>query len=313
MNRKINFNRANDRLLKMPGKLDRGPVEFQSRISEHEGEVMAIASREVITLAPTATIMGAVEKMTGFGFRRLPITDPGTHKLRGIVTAGDIIDLMGGGSKYNLVKGKHGGNLIAAINDSVREIMTTQVMTVTSDARIAEVVQLIVEKKIGGFPVLDGDGVLKGIVTERDVMKALLTERNARQVGDIMSTGLKVTRPDVPISQVTKEMVRHRFRRLPVVSGDVLLGIVTNSDVVRYLGSGQVFQKMVTGAVAEVMELPVRTLISGSLITTTPDRYINDAAREMLQKRIGALPVIEENRLVGLVTEFDLVKAFSAE
>lgn len=312
MHRKSNPNRSNDRLLKMPGKLDRGPVEFESRISKHEGEIMAIASHEVVTLAPTSTIMGAVEVMTKFGFRRIPITDPGTHKVRGIVTAGDIIELMGGGSKYNLVKGKHGGNLLAAINDSVREIMSTQVVTVSRDAKIAEVAELIVNKKIGGFPVVNREGVIQGIVTERDVMKALVTERDTRQVSEVMSRGLKVTDPDAPISAVTREMVQHKFRRLPVVSGEILFGIVTNSDVMRYLGTGQVFQKLVTGSIAEVMDLPVRTILSGELITTTPGCSISEAASEMLQKGIGALPVIEESRLVGLVTEFDLVRAFSA-
>jgi CBS domain-containing protein len=59
------------------------------------------------------------------------------------------------------------------------------------------------------------------------------------------------------------------------------------------------------------MALPVRTLISGDLHTTSPGRSINDAAREMLQKNVGSLPVIEDARLVGLITEFDLVKAFA--
>lgn len=313
MHRKSNQNRSNDRLLKMPGKLDRGPVEFESRISRKEGEIMAIASREVVTLAPTSTIIGAVETMTKFGFRRIPITDPGTHRLKGIVTAGDIIDLMGGGSKYNLVRGKHGGKLLPAINDSVREIMTAQVVTVDTQARISDVAAMIVNRKIGGFPVVDPESVVQGIVTERDVMKALLTEKDSRKVREIMSRSLKVIEPDAPISTVTKEMVRQKFRRLPVVSGGVLFGIVTNSDVIRYLGSGRVFEKLVTGSISEVMELPVRTILSGDLITTTPDCIVSDAAKEMLQKGIGALPVIEASRLVGLVTEFDLVRAFSTE
>jgi CBS domain-containing protein len=111
----------------------------------------------------------------------------------------------------------------------------------------------------------------------------------------------------------TREMIRHRFRRLPVVSDEVLFGIITNSDIVRYLGSGQVFQKIVTGNIAEVMSLPVRTLVSGNLHTTTPGASINDAARDMLEKGIGALPVIEDTRLVGLVTEYDMVTAFAKE
>jgi len=311
MNRNNRINKQGDRLLKMPGKFDRGPVNFESRKALREGEIMAIASRDVVSVPPTIPIIGAIEKMTECGFRRLPVTDAGTRKLRGIVTAGDIIDMMGGGNKYNLVKKKHGGNLLAAINESIREIMTEKVVTLGSDAKIADAASLIVEKRMGGLPIVDGGEVLCGIVTERDVMKVLSADKRAGLVEDVMSTALKVTGPETPIGDATKEMITHRFRRLPVVKDDVLYGIITATDIMKYLGTGQVFQRMVTGNVAEVMALPVRTLVSGSLHTIDPKKNVNEAAREMLARNVGALPVIEDARLVGLVTEFDLVKAFT--
>jgi CBS domain-containing protein len=311
MNRNNRINKQGDRLLKMPGKFDRGPVNFESRIATREGEIMAIASREVVSVPPTMTIIGAIEKMTECGFRRLPVTDAGTRRLRGIVTAGDIIDMMGGGNKFNLVRKKHAGNLLAAINESVREIMTEKVLTIGSDAKIADTASLIVEKMVGGLPIVDTGEVLVGIVTERDVMKVLSSEKNQGLVEEIMSTSLKVTGPETPIGEATKEMITHRFRRLPVVKDDVLYGIITATDIMKYLGTGQVFQRMVTGNVAEVMALPVRTLVSGNLHTIDPKKNINEAAREMLARNVGALPVIEDAKLVGLVTEFDLVKAFA--
>jgi CBS domain-containing protein len=312
MNRNNRINeRQGDRQLRLPGNTDRGPVNFESRKAVREGEIMAIASREVVSVPPTMTIIGAVEKMTECGFRRLPVTDAGTRKLRGIVTAGDIIDMMGGGNKYNLVKKKHGGNLLAAINESIRAIMTEKVLTLRSDARIADAASLIVDKRMGGLPIVDEGEVLCGIVTERDVMKVLSAERSQGLVEEIMSTALKVTGPETPIGEATKEMITHRFRRLPVVKDDVLYGIVTATDIMKYLGTGAVFQRMVTGNVAEVMALPVRTLVSGNLHTIDPKKNVNEAAREMLARNVGALPVIEDARLIGLVTEFDLVKAFA--
>jgi CBS domain-containing protein len=300
-----------DKLLKMPGKLDRGPVEFKSHIATREGEIMAIATREVISIPPTSTIMGAVERMTGCGFRRLPVVDPGSGKIRGIITSGDIIDFMGGGDKFNLVQVKHGGNLLAAINEPVRSIMTQHLSTLHDTATINDAIEIIVGRKIGGLPIVNPEGVLGGIVTERDVMKVLLTEKVDRTVEDVMTTSLRVTEPDAPIGKVTKDLTNHRFRRLPVVSGDVLYGIITTSDIMRYLGTKKVFDQMVTGDVAEVMSIPVRNLVSGSLCTTTPEKSIHEAAREMLEQNVGALPVIEQTRLIGLVTEFDLVKALA--
>lgn len=312
-NRSNSEKRPADRLLKMPGKHDRGPIDFKTRIAEHEGEIMAIATRDVVAAQQTATIIQAVEIMTREGFRRLPIVDAGTHRLRGIVTGSDIIDFMGGGDKYNLVQVKHGGNFLAAVNEELREIMTEHPVTMPATGSIADAVDIIVNRKIGGIPITDNNGELKGIVTERDVMMVLATEHSRYRVEDIMTSSIRVTTPDTPISKVCEKMVNCRFRRLPVVTDDVLCGIVTATDIMRYLGEGKAFEHLTTGDAAEVMATPVRLLLSGELYTTTPDKNIHEVALEMLRRQVGALPVIEDSHLVGLVTEYDLVKAFSRE
>jgi len=300
-----------DRLLKMPGKRDRGPVDFKTRIAEYEGEIMAIATRDVVTAQRTTTIIQAVEIMTGAGFRRLPVVDAGTHRLRGIVTVSDIIDFMGGGDKFNLVQVKHGGNFLAAINEELREIMTQHLVTMPVTGSIADAVDIIINRNVGGIPITDAEGELKGIVTERDVMKVLTTEHSGRKAEDVMRSSVRVTSPDTPIGNVCREMVKCRFRRLPVVVDDVLCGIVTATDIMSYLGKGKAFEQLTTGNSVEVMGAPVRSLLSGELHTTTPDRNIHDIALEMIRRRVGAFPVIEDSRLVGLVTEYDLVKAFA--
>lgn len=297
----------------MPGKLNRGPVDFKARIVEYEGEIMAIATRDVITAQQTTSIIQAVEIMTREGFRRLPVVDAGTHRLRGIVTVSDIINFMGGGDKYNLVQVKHRGNFLAAINEGLREIMTPQPVTMPVTGSIDDAVNVIINRNIGGIPIVDAEENLRGIVTERDVMKVLTTENSGRTVEDIMKSSVRVTSPDTPIGKVCEEMVKCRFRRLPVVVDDVLCGIVTATDIMNYLGKGKVFEQLTTGDSAEVMGAPVRSLLSGELHTTTPDRNIHDIAVEMIQRRIGAFPVIEDSHLVGLVTEYDLVKAFAEE
>lgn len=312
-NRSNSEKRPADRLLKMPGKHDRGPIDFKTRIAEHEGEIMAIATRDVVVAHQTTTIIQAVEIMTREGFRRLPIVDAGTHRLRGIVTGSDIIDFMGGGDKYNLVQVKHGGNFLAAVNEELREIMTEHPVTMPATGSIADAVDIIVNRKIGGIPITDNDGELKGIVTERDVMMVLATEHSRYRVEDIMTSSVRVTTPDTPISKVCEKMVKCRFRRLPVVTDDVLCGIVTATDIMRYLGEGKAFEHLTTGDAAEVMATPVRLLLSGELYTTTPYKNIHEVALEMLRRQVGALPVIEDSHLVGLVTEYDLVKAFSRE
>jgi len=301
-----------DRLLKMHGKFDRGPVEFRSHVVERSGEALAIATRNVIAIPPTASIFGAVETMTRCGFRRLPVTDAGTGKLRGIVTSGDVINFMGGGDKARLIEVKHAGNFLAAVNETVRAIMTEKPRSLPHTAKIEDAVGIILDDKIGGIPLVAGDGTLAGIVTERDVMRALLSEKCDLAVEDVMSTGLRVISPDSSIADATHQMAAHRFRRLPVVAEEVLFGIVTTTDVLKYVGSKEIFRRLTTGDMNEVLGLPVRNLVSADqLITTNPEMRVLDAARLMLENGIGALPVLEDFRLIGIVTEYDLVRAFA--
>jgi len=298
-----------DKLLKMPGKMDRGPVDFKSHIVENEGEVMAIASHDVISVPQTMSIQAAVETMTEWGVRRLPVVDAGTRRIKGIIASGDVINFMGGGEKFRLVTVKHNGNFIAAVNESVREIMTGKVETLAISSSLALAVSTIVTKKIGGLPVVDNEGVLRGILTERDVLKVLRNQKSTLLVEDIMSKNLRATHPECTIGNVTRSMSNYRFRRLPVVSDDVLYGIITTTDIVRYLGSGKVFRELITGDAKEVMDVSVRELISGDLYTTTPEKNINEVACMMLSKNVGAMPVISDSRLIGLLTEYDLLKA----
>ncbi|WFN36028.1 CBS domain-containing protein [Methanomicrobium antiquum] len=286
---------------------------MQKDVKNHNYELLNIATRDVISVSPTTSIIGAVELMTKKGFRRLPVTDPGTNKIIGIVTAGDIINFMGGGEKFNLVSGKHKGNIIAALNDSVREIMSTKLLTLKESAKVIDVAATIVNKKCGGIPIVDDEGILRGIVTERDILKVFCETPNYLSVSDIMTKSPHVTSPDATICGVTREMIKKKFRRLPVVSDDVLFGIVTAMDIMKYVGNGDVFKEMVTGDVSDVMSVPIRKLINGDLYTTSPDESISRVAQEMIGKGVGALPVIENSHLIGVITEFDLVKALSIE
>lgn len=286
---------------------------MHTRNDTDQSLVISIATKQVISAPPTMRIFGAIETLTEWGVRRLPIVDPGTHRLKGILTARDVVDFLGGGEKFNLINVKHEGNFLAAINESVSRIMKNEVRTLSLNSSIQEAIKIIVDTRTGGIPIIDDEEVLTGIVTERDVLKVLCRTHSNLRVRDVMTKSLLVQDPDCPLSMVTKVMTSHQFRRLPIVKNDVLFGIITATDIVRYIGSGKVFEKLVTGNVAEVMGLPVRDLISGNLYTTDPNQSVTDAAREMLAKGVGALPVIENSLLAGLVTEYDLVRALSTE
>ena len=84
-------------------KSNTGAVERETKVHDREGDIMAIATRDVVSIPPSKSIKDTAKVMMEHEFRRLPITDPGSGKLLGIVTVMDILDFFGGGKKFNKI------------------------------------------------------------------------------------------------------------------------------------------------------------------------------------------------------------------
>ena len=291
------------------GVMDRGPVDFKSRISHNQGDIMAIASKNIVTLPPTTNIMGTVKTMLKYGFRRVPIADAGTNRLVGIITSLDIVDFLGGGLRHNIVKNRYKGNLAAAINEDVREIMKKDVVSLGVNDNISSAIKTMIEKNIGGIPIVDDDNVVVGIVSERDFVRTVADITTSKSVNKYMSNKVVTASPDISVGEATRTMIEKGFRRIPIVKEDVLLGIVTASDVMRYLGSGEIFQKLMTGDVSDAFQVPLKTLILRDIVWTNSGIDIGEAAALMLKNKVGALPIIDDGELCGILTERDIIKA----
>jgi acetoin utilization protein AcuB len=125
-----------------------------------------------------------------------------------------------------------------------------------------------------------------------------------------MTSALITVRPDTPVLDARHLMVERRIRHLLVVNerGD-LVGIITDRDIRLNLPS-QATSLSVWEINHLLTRLTVGQVMSRGLITVGPERDARDAAQLMLDHRIGALPVVEAGRLVGIVTETDLLRAF---
>lgn len=111
-----------------------------------------------------------------------------------------------------------------------------EVAHVAPTATIAEVVQDLAARRIGALLVLDSAGQVLGIVSERDVVRSM-AERGGRTMemtaAQLMTTDLHIAGPGTTMAQATEMMTNGRFRHLPVMEGDHLLGIVSIGDVVK--------------------------------------------------------------------------------
>ena len=287
--------------------MNRGSVEHETKVADNEGEIMTLAKKDVISIPPTKTIKEAAEMMIEHGFRRLPVTHPGSNKLLGIVTAMDILDFLGGGSKFDIIEKKHNDNFLAAINEPVKEIMTRDAISITPKYSIRESVDLMAEKGIGSLPIVDKEEKLVGIVTERDFALALAGSLTTETVGDIMIKDVITTTPGTPIESCSKIMVRNNLRRIPVVEEDKLIGIVTSTDILRFFGDKEMFASMTSNSGLDVLKRKISDIIKPNILVTESSVRLGDLCDLLAEKNIGGVPVVDDDELVGIVTERDIL------
>ncbi|MEN4018176.1 MAG: CBS domain-containing protein [Methanobacterium sp.] len=299
---------------------ERAPLEFETHIAEHEGDVMSIAKKEVITVPQSATIKESAEIMVKNKFRRLPVTDPGTGKILGIVTSMDILNFLGGGDKYQILEKKHDGNFLSAINESVKEIMTRKVEFLNNKSSMGDALSKMLEKKVGALPVVDSNEKIVGIVSERDFAMLLSGVLTDEAVEDYMTSSVISTTPGTRIEGATKIMVRNRLRRIPVTGeerktphpeNDKLVGIVTSTDVLEFLGKNTAFEKIITNNADEVLNTSISDIMEKNVITASIYTRLSDVAAIMKKEDIGGLPIVRDDELLGIITESDILRAIS--
>jgi len=115
----------------------------------------------------------------------------------------------------------------------VRDAMTANPRAAEPSMLLGEAAQLMKSEHIGALPVVE-KGRLVGVLTDRDIVVRVVAEgRDAQsvQVGDIASRELVTAAPDQPLDEALRLMARRRVRRLPVVDGERLVGMLAQADV----------------------------------------------------------------------------------
>ena len=123
------------------------------------------------------------------------------------------------------------------LNYSIKEFMAKQLITFKSDTPIETAMESFLDNKISGAPVLDNQGNLVGVLSEKDCMRTLFESSYYNNLGgfvkEYMSTDLKTINIHDTLSNVADEFIKSRFRRFPVMEGDKLVGQISRRDILR--------------------------------------------------------------------------------
>jgi CBS domain-containing protein len=164
---------------------------------------------------------------------------------------------------------------------------------------------------VGGLPVVDNANRVLAIVTEKDLLNVFEGKARGIKVVALMTKEVVTGTGETTIIEAARKMVGKSFRRLPLVSGGRLVGIVTAMDIVRFFGSGEVFQHLRSGTILQVLQTPALQIGTEKLVTTSQDADVTEAARTMKERNVGALLVVDDGKLVGMLTERDFFKLAS--
>ena len=135
----------------------------------------------------------------------------------------------------------------------VEDFMTRRVITITPDTTLLAAAKLMLEHRVGGFPVVDPSGHIIGVFSESDLLReegeqgspwldimvgqdekpAAALQLDTRKVAEIMTRQLVTIAPDASIATACRLLHDHRLRRLPVVDGEKLVGMIARADLVR--------------------------------------------------------------------------------
>ncbi len=116
------------------------------------------------------------------------------------------------------------------------DIMTKDLICVGPDWSVREAIGLFVEHKVSGMPVIDQHGVLRGMLTEFRLLEVLFNPQlRYCRVYDVMTHDVLTVAPDTLLSDVAAILLQHLIRRLPVVENGKVVGIVSRSDLLRYV------------------------------------------------------------------------------
>lgn len=144
----------------------------------------------------------------------------------------------------------------------VKDVMMTKVVTVSPDNSVKRAAEVMLANHVSGLPVVDDEDRLVGVISEGDLLRRaelgggaiaalgdenlsaeekarLFVKSNAWKVGDVMSASPVTVTEDALLMRVARLMEEHHIKRLPVMSGDTLVGIVSRADLLQAIVSAE--------------------------------------------------------------------------
>ncbi len=254
-------------------------------------KVKDIMTKDVIYVDKDVDLKHVMDLMEKHEITKIPVVED--KKLIGVITDNIIAYKLGSIRK----KGVPASRLHAS------SVTDKEFETVDPDTKVEDIIKTV---GVPGPTMLNvtKNNDLEGVITKADLLHMVESKENIKT---IMKTDIQTVYPDDRVVHARRIMIDNDIGRLPVTQKGELVGIVSDIDIAfafadlkRNVPLGKQKHRLDKLLVEDTMKTPV--------IYTTTDTNIKKAASIMLEENIGALPIIENDKLIGIVTRTDLLK-----
>ncbi len=228
--------------------------------------------------------------------------------LAGMVSARDVVSFLGGGAHYSIVEEEYEGDLYKALREVSASRLSYAAPYVSLSDDFARVIEVMLEKGVGAIAVVDESGKPVGVVSERHIVSLFADVTTNVSVSEVMTAPLLSARPSDPLVNAMRLMISRHIRRVPLLEGKEIAGILTIKDVVTFFASASTQARLAKEGVERVWSTPLSRLGSKTVVTVPARVDVGDALRVMRDKGVGSLVVVDDaGRPLGIFTERDVI------
>ena len=257
-------------------------------------KVKDVMTKEVISVDKDVNLNHVLNLMKKHEITKIPVVE--NKKLIGTITDNTIAYKLGSIRKRG----------IPASRLHASSVTEKDIEKVSPDEDVKTILKKVGEPGPTMLNVVENDKLV-GVVTKADLLA--LVKSNKRLI-EIMQRKLHIISPDDRVIHARRMMIDQNVARLPVVQQGKLVGIISDTeiafalaDIKRSISLGRQKHHLEELLVQDVMHTPA--------IWAPPNMTASDAAKIMLKNNVGALPIIENDSIIGIVTRTDLLKTVS--
>jgi len=253
-------------------------------------KVKDIMTKDIITIDKDVDLKHVLNLMEKYKITKIPVVEE--KKLVGIVTDNIIAYKLGSIRKKGIPPSRLHASSVTEKNIEI----------ITPDTDIKTILKKVGEPGPTMLCIVEKE-ILLGVITKADLLPLV---NSNKQVREIMNRKIQIVSPDDRVIHARRIMINANIARLPVVDQGKLVGIISDNEIVFALAN--IKKSFPMGKQKHQLdELLIRNVMKTPAFWTEPNITAKEAATLMLKNNIGALPIIEQGKLIGIVSRTDLL------